>query len=314
MKKSMMMVLGLLALMLVFLPQTAMAQIDSVLGDIQWGDSPSEVVEKLRASALAELQDDARLRNDRVAMQRARQRTLDQMRRIEDSLTPLRGERTGFEVSVVGGEFTSDNNESLLRVRDDIAQRYYFFVDDGLYKLVVAYDQDYIANVGFETFLSQATQRYGEPSATEYGRVRGEHVLAQASWRDGRSSLEINDRREFFGTFTMTFADLRTINRLTQENRAVGGSQTDDSEVSDRVRALTDMSATDPNADVVDSLIGSVEVELPDRPSAREDEEDTTSSSATSSRTVEEERPRQQRRRAPRRTSDDDDDGELVIY
>lgn len=315
MKHFISIVFGIVALGLIFVPQTALAGIDSVLGEIEWGDTKDEVIQKLRTEKLAELREDRALRNDSVAMQRARQRTLDEIRRIEDSHTQLQGSRTGFEVSVVAGEFTSDNGESVMRVRDDIAQRYYFFLDGKLYKLVVAYEQDYISNVGFEAFLNQATQRYGRPNSTDYGKVLGEESVIQAVFKDDRSELRIDDRREFYGTFTMSFSDLVTAERLAELDREFGGSDRDDSQVSSRVQALQETSAVDPNAGVVDGLVGTIEVDLGREEKKEEEAEESSSrpsAPAASSAPREEATPR---RRAPaRRAAPPEDEDDLVIY
>lgn len=323
MRASTLFSLALVAAFCLLLPRGARAEIADVLGDIQWGDSHQEVIEKIREARIAELREDPRNRNDRVAMQRARQRVLDQMRAAEDSFIELRGSRTGYEVSVVAQEFLPNNGESLLRVRDTVAQRFFFFLDGKLYKMVAAYDQDYIANVGFEAFLNHATQRYGRPSTTNYGSVLGEEVLVQAVWEDQRSQLRIDDRRELFGTFTMAFTELGTLRRLQQEGRVASGAKTDDEEVSDRVRALMQTQARDPNAGVVDGLVGDVKVELPPGPRKEDpdakDEDDASSASAQAEET-EEKKKEEKKRAQPRRRSKpakkpkpaDDDD--LFIY
>ena len=316
MKERLLIALSTMVLLFLLVPQTAMAEIDSVLGEIEWGDTKEEVIEKLRTEMMNQLREDSRLRNDRVAMQRERQRVLDRMRRIEDSYTSLRGSRTGFEVSVVSREFNPDNSESLMRVRDDVAQRYYFFHEGKLYKLVVAYDQNYVSNVGFDAFLNQASRRYGRPSSTEFGRVHGEEVQVEAVWQDGSNQLRVEDQREFYGTFTMAFSQLAK----ERELRALRDAGPEEGGVSDRVRALMGGSATDPNANIVDGMVGGVQVELPEGPQRAEEEEETEERAegpserpSTSSRSTErEDRPRTRRPSRQQETSSSDDD--LVIY
>lgn len=311
---------ALLAALCLILPKPAQAEIADVLGDIQWGDSHEAVIEKIRDARIAELREDPRNRNDRVAMQRARQRVLDQMRAAEDSFIELKGRRTGYEVSVVAEEFVPNNGESLIRVRDAVAQRFFFFLDGKLYKMVAAYDQEYISNIGFEAFLNHATQRYGRPSTTNYGSVLGEEVLVQAVWEDQRSQLRIDDRRELFGTFTMAFAELNTLRRLEKEGRVAKGAQRGEEEVSDRVRALMQTQARDPNAQVVDGLVGDVKVELPPGPK-KEDAEAGEKESSKRAEKPKEEKKKEEQKAAPKRRrtkpaakpkpADDDD---LFIY
>ncbi|MFU8802483.1 MAG: hypothetical protein ACNA8W_01620 [Bradymonadaceae bacterium] len=233
-----------------------------VLGEVQWGDRKGDVLKKLRAEMLAKVNADESLKSDRVLMQEARRRALDEMKTVENSYKRLQGERTGFEVSVIAGEFTSNNGESVMRVRDQVAQRFYFFLDGNFYKLVVAYNPDYITNVGFEAFISQAARRYGRPEATDYGQVGGEEHLVLARWEDNESELRIENKKEFFATYTMSFTDLSTLKRLKSANRSFGGADVREEEVSSAVQRLSEFSVVDRNENVVDSLVGNTTVNL----------------------------------------------------
>ncbi len=316
------MLVGVFAVALVFLPQPAQAEMGNVLGEIQWGDSKDDVLQKLRSEKLGELRESSRLRNDQAAMQRARQGVLDEMRRIEDTYTELKDGAREYAVSVIAGEFTPDNNESFLRVRDDVANRYYFFLNGEFYKLVIAYDQNHVRNMGFGAFKNQVQQRYGQPVSTERGRSGGEETVVQATWEDGQVQMRIHDRKDFFGTFTMVFSDQQTVEHLQAQNAEFGGGD-DHTEVSQRVQAVTRTSGERRNQNVVDDLVGGEleEIDLPERPSERRAREEA--------KEAEKERAEEERRRAsqPTRTerpsrpaqpaattSDDDDGDDLVIY
>lgn len=302
--------LALLATALFLAPQTAFAGLDGILGDVRWGDSKEDVLNNMRRQRISQLNERSDLRNDRVALQRERQRVLDDIRRVEDSYMELRGGRTGYEVSVISGEFTPDTGESLMRMRDDVAQHFYFFNDGRLYKILIAYEQSYVSNISFDAFFGQVNQRYGRPSGTEYGTVRGEEVLVQATWSDGRTMLKIDDKREFFGTFTMAFSQQETEQRLSQ-NRPVIDWAERDSSVSSRVSSLMEMSAEDRNARVVDGLVGDVDVTLPERASNRPVEEEEEAEPERPAARPAQATPRRpaQRQTAPAASEDD-----LVIY
>ncbi len=247
--------------------QTEQTGLASVLGDITWGDRKNDVVQKMRSTMLNKLKEDPKLRSDRTLMQEEHRKVLARVKVIEDSYTELKGERSGFEVSVISGEFMQNNGEAMLRVRDDVAQRFYFFLDGQFYRMVVAYNPDYLAKVGFEAFVVQTARRYGKPVGTEYGEIRGEEELIQATWNDGGSELRVENKKEFFATFTMTFTDAAMLKRLQSSQRSVGagaGVGKRDSEVSALVQGLSDSSATDRNERVVDHLVGSIKVDLSD--------------------------------------------------
>ena len=295
--------------------------LDSALGDIEWGDDKETVLEKLRGQKLDEIRKDRRNRGDHAGMQRARQRVLDDMRRIEDSYTKLEGQRTGYEVSVITGEFTKDNNESVLRVRDDVAQRFYFFIDDGFYKLMVAYDPDHIANIGFSAFINRVRQHYGQPTESDYGRVQGQESMVRATWRDGEHELTVEDKRDYFGTYTMAFSDRDLSQRLRSEGREFGGSDVDlddeGTQVSDRVRSLT-QPGEHREANAAESMVGPVDVSI--TPSEQTEEEEEEQERAEEQQAEEEEAPsapparssERQQESTTEESSDDADD--LVIY
>lgn len=253
-----------IGLVLTLLAGTAVAKgqdggLAKPLGEIKWGDDKGEVIKKLKDEKLAELRERDDLKRDRVLMQREKKRVMDQMDDVEESFEKL-DDAGSYRVSVISDEFTPKNNESLLRIKDKVANRFFFFVDGKLYKLVVAYNQDYLKGVGFESFVVQTAKKYGKPVSTEYGEVDGEEELVQAVWKDGQTQLRVENKKAFFGTFTMAFTDRSTLERLENLRRAAGGSDKREEGVSKRVKALTERPDRDTDADVVDGIVGDVDI------------------------------------------------------
>lgn len=306
-----------LVLVLLIVPQTAMADLGGILGEIEWGDDSEEVVEKLRAHKLDEVRNDSRFAGNPSAMQRARQQALDRVRAIGDSYYELEGEHTDYDMSVISGEFTPNNDESLLRVRDHVAHRYYFFLDGEFYKLTVAYDADHVENIGFEAFINRVQQQYGEPSSTEFDG----DSLSQATWEDGEFKLRVDDRSDYFGTYTMTFSDRARVQRLNRDGREFGGNHEEPDEgpsaAAQRVEAVTGPSEQRERQSAADALIGGVgdDVTL-GRDDEEEEEEDevaeTQPAPTPSAPAQQEEAPTPSPTPAPAASDDDDDD--LVIY
>ena len=200
------------------------ARIDAVLGDLEWGDSKKKVLEYIKDQRLDVIKADKKLRKDRVKMQSERQRILDWHKRVEESYTRFQGkEGRQYEVSLVSGHYTQDNGESMLLARDKIAQRFFFFMDGNLYKVVIAYDQDYVKGVEFESFVGQSAKKYGRPVSLEYGELYGEDELVRATWEDKTSILELENQREFFATYSMVFSDRKRVKELIASERQFGG-------------------------------------------------------------------------------------------
>jgi hypothetical protein len=243
----------------------ASSGLSETLGEIEWGDSREQVLEKLKKRMLDTLDERQDLKHDRVKMQEARKRLLDRHERIAESYDRLEGKRTGYEVSVIAGEFTKNNDEALLKVNDEIAQRFYFFVDGHLYKKVVAYRQSAINGVAFPAFVKRVAAKYGRPDEANRQTIDGQEQLHSVHWKDDETLLRVEDAREFFGTFKMVFSDRSKVESLRASEGAFGGSDKTDEDVSARVQDLTTVSGSGPGDEenVVDSMIGeSVEVDL----------------------------------------------------
>ncbi len=236
--------------------------LSDVLGDIKWGDSRTEVLKKLKSQGMQELRKDPKLRRDRVLLQRERKRLMDRIGRAEKSYTRLEGERTGYEVSVIADEYSTNNGESFVRVKDDVAQRFYFFLNNKFYKLVVAYNPSYLRTVGFESFVGSSVKKYGRPAVAEYDTIRGEDQLAIVQWESPGTTLAVKNKRELFDTYTMSFADRQTLKRLEASGKVFGGNDKADTEVSASVKSLMEDDGYDRNSDVVDNLVGDTQVNL----------------------------------------------------
>ncbi len=231
-----------------------------VLGDIKWGDSKETVLEKLEDQMMDAARKDPKLKRDRILLQKEMQRIKSKNAKAKKTYTRLQGTNTGYEVSVIADEFSTNNGESFLKVKDKVAQRFYFFIDGKFYKLVVAYNRSYLKSTDFEKFVGGSVKKYGRPATAEYETIGGEEELALVEWQTPGTKLAVKNKKEFFGTFTMSFADRQTIKRLSAQKKRFGGNDKDEEELSSEVAALTQSNSIDANSNVVDSIVGDVNV------------------------------------------------------
>ncbi len=230
--------------------------LSAVLGEAEWGDSKAELLKKMKSQLMKEAKSDPKVKRDPLLLQKARKRALDRYARAKKSFTRLEGDNTGYEVSVIADEFSTNNGESFIRVKDEVAQRFFFFVDGKFYKLVVAYNSAYLRGTDFETFVATSARKYGRPTSAEYDDIRGEEQLALVSWQSPETTLHVKNKKELFDTYTMTFADRQMLKRLASQNRRVGGSDKDAEEISAEVQDLMADSGSDVNRTVVDDITG----------------------------------------------------------
>lgn len=235
--------------------------LNAPLGQVKWGDSRKEVVNKVKEQLLDAMRKDEKLKGNRVALQREHARILSKVDEFDASYERLDA-KSGYHVSVISDEFSRQNGESMMQIRDTVANRYYFFVDGGLYKMVVAYNQRYLKNVGFEPFVLQVARKYGKPLETVFVEEGADDVLMEAIWSKGNTMLTVRNQKEFFGTFTMAFAERSTAKRLAAMREARGDDRDASGDISAQVRSLTTESSRVVDADIVDSIIGDSTINL----------------------------------------------------
>lgn len=234
---------------------------ESVLQGLRWGAKKEEVLRYYKDQKQEEFRAAAKEVRDPIQKEKLRrQKLLDEYKEIEDSWTPLKGPgRTGYEVSVVSGEFQKDSGEALLRVKDERAQKFYFFVNERLWKMAIVYNADYLSGIGFEAFVEQVVRKYGDSDESEYD---SDGYLARAMWRDPKSELRIEDKSSFFGTFVMVFSDLETLQQRRDAGAVYGGG----GEERDRSADLASIKEDDgfaADSNIVDRLVGqNIEVNL----------------------------------------------------
>jgi hypothetical protein len=232
------------------------SELAAVLGDVKWGDSKDTVLKKMKSQLMSEAKKDPKVKKDPLLMQQARKGALERHKSAEKSYTRLEGENTGYEVSVIADEFSSNNGESFIRVKDSVAQRFYFFIDGVFYKLVVAYNSSYLKKTYFESFVALSARKYGRPTTAEYDDIRGEEQLALVSWEDPETALSVKNKKELFDTYTMAFTDRQTLKRLQAKKGRLGGSDKDGEELSSQVQDLMASTDGDSNRAVVDDITG----------------------------------------------------------
>lgn len=239
-------------------PGTAL---NEVLGEIKWGDSKQDVIKKIKDKEMATLREDKKITSDAILMQKERKDLLERIATAEKSYARLEGE-TGYEVSVIADEFSTNNGESFFRMKDKVAQRFYFFIDGKFYKLVVAYNASYVQGIPFESFVGSSVKKYGRPAVAEYDTIRQKEQLALVVWEDPETTLSVKNKKELFDTYTMVFTDRQTVKRLEATNRKFGGAGKEEEEVSATVKALTEEGDYAANANVLDGLVGTTKVDL----------------------------------------------------
>lgn len=234
--------------------------ISSVLNFLDWGATSGQVMDSLKQEIEARWADTLKELRDPMEIDRALRRKATEFAAVEKTYVRFSGERTGYESSLIANDFVPNDDEAVLRVDDSEAQRYYFFRNDRLWKILVAYSSNVSRNTPFPEFLDQVQGKYGRPANVEWVTPKGGvKAIHAAHWDDPTTRLVAEDRTEFFGTYCMKFLSLSEGVALEESRKASGtarkSSAMDDPSVASALSEITaDTGAS--HDDVVDRLTG----------------------------------------------------------
>lgn len=232
--------------------------ISAILKTLDWAAHYQGVLDQLKVEIDDEFKD--RLENlagDTFRIDRARREKGEKFKKIAKTYIRFTaGNRTGYETSLIGKDFLTGQDESVLRIDDKHAQRYFFFKHDRLWKIVVAYNSVVTQSMTYAEFTAQVQDKYGKPAEQRKGDDGKVHEVI---WRDNLTELVAEDRSAFYGTYVMKFLSLAEGVELEgQRNKKAGGPSTmadarADSMLGDIIGG-NDVPAA--NTDVVDQITG----------------------------------------------------------
>ncbi len=223
-----------------------------------WGSSPQEVIRhysrayrKVYAPVLAKTPD--AIREDRI-----RREMESRIERIKKSYVKFDGRATGWDSSFLRDQYTHNNGEALVAVREVRATDedprytdYFFFINNKLWRRYRAFDQDAFGGVPFAA-AAQSFQKHLGPAK----QVRDEEGgLERLMWQDGATKLEAVDNTRFYGFFSLVFTDMATEVRLAELRTNKSGGPRRDS--ADALLDLVEKAPeVDEDANVVEHLTG----------------------------------------------------------
>jgi hypothetical protein len=172
-------------------------------------------------------------RSERGKLEAQRDRELQEFRA---GLVSFDGARTGYEVSLVAGEFGVGTRESMLRWSDGAGDHFFFFVDDALWKYALSQPPA----TPFPNRLAELAKALGKPASVDSERVAGDTLEpVHATWQDGRSRVRLVNRRVIYGQDLLIVED-RPRSDQVAELRAKSGAPDVEKRVDDLDRFLLD--------------------------------------------------------------------------
>jgi hypothetical protein len=233
---------------------------DPKAGVFTWGMNADDVFAKVKGSIEARYQeriDGAKA--DPGKQQRIRDEREKEIKGVKASFTKFEGQKTGWDVSIIGAEIAQNNGEAVLQVKEDVWTRYFFFFEDQLYKMFLAFNKDVIGDKSFRDFGKEMAAKYGNPREVyrdekQKGGVK--RTLDHFEWAvSGGDSLKLVDRSEFYGVYCLVLANASALGRVADKRKVTNpGGVVKDS----LVEAVTSgkESGADSNEDIIDRVTG----------------------------------------------------------
>lgn len=210
--------------------------IATAMGDLRWGLSEREVSSYAKREIATEY--NAALAKTKDAGEQGKLKT--QMKsaqaEVDRSLTTFDKGKSKWDNSPVAGEFTYDNQESMLVSKDISGTTYYFFVDGKLWKYVRVLDKS-AAGGDFKKFSKYVEDKFGK-GRTKKGEVTpGQGETQWLEYLDRNSRMRAADDNGKRGGYAMIFEEMATVRALAstrpQKPARLAGQSDDDAPAED---------------------------------------------------------------------------------
>ncbi|MCS6798849.1 MAG: hypothetical protein NZ898_10000 [Myxococcota bacterium] len=188
------------------------AQIAPALGELRWGMSKEQVFEHFSKQIRDRYQERLSKARDAMTEDAIRAEMNNEIRRIRDSYVRFDGRTTGWDVSFLRAEYTHNNNESMMVVRDGNSQNFYFFINNRLWKWYKAFDASVFEGQPFEQFARALQNRFGP--GLERSQERDGRQVRWLEWQDESTRLRAIDENHFYGFYCLVFEEKATLANL----------------------------------------------------------------------------------------------------
>lgn len=230
--------------------------INKLMGGFKWGDPSKKVITALKKQVRSEEEPALKKIKDPLEQDRQRRAMFAKLKKVDKNHVKFTGKRTPWDVSLVDKEFAHKNNESMVVMWKKRERRFYFFHNDRLWKMFIAFNADMFQDKTFEDFAGVMEGRFGRAQRKFSVTLKGDQKMDHLAWaRAGRTQLLAYDYTAFYGNFCLSLVDMTTWRDVKSGRKAnsPAGKYSDP-----LVKAVTTPGGVgrDENEDVVDRITG----------------------------------------------------------
>jgi len=227
--------------------------------NVKWGMSRREVTKALVKQVKDHYTPIINKISNPVEEDRVRNEANDEIKAIKKSYVEFNGKTTGWDVSFLREEFTHNNDEALMVVRDKNSQNFYFFMGGRLWKWYKAFDASVFKAGSFKQFAGAVQRKFGDAVMREGEAGSGKGSRRWLQWQDKMSRLRAIDETEFYGFYCLVFDEKQTLGNLAQLRRNDDRRKNSKHSVVDSVTS-GDGADPDDSPNIVDRITGKYRV------------------------------------------------------
>lgn len=233
---------------------------DPKAGLFTWGMSTTDVLDKAGDGIKSRYQEKIEgSRTDPGKQQRIKNARDKEIAELKGSFTKFEGQKSGWDVSIIGPEFAQNNGEAVIQLKEDNWTRYFFFFEDRLVKMFLAFNKEMIGDKSFRDFGKEMAGKYGNPREVyrdEKQRGSVKRVLDHFEWApSGGDALKLVDRSEFYGVYCLVISEASSMDRITAKRKITNPDSVRKDSLVEAVVNAKDNGA-DVNDDIIDRVTG----------------------------------------------------------
>lgn len=229
------------------------------MGAIEWGWTKDQLVEHFTKQLRADYRPRIHKARDAMTADQMRHEFRTKVRRIRDSFVEFNGRTSGHDTGFLRDEFSHRNEESMVRVRGDNADDYYFFIQGRLWKWYRAFDSSVFAGADFEQFSAALSNRFGAPGRSRTARIiQGGDERTWLEWQDADTRLRALDNNQFYGFYCLVFEHKDTLENLETLRRNPPQRRDRGHALVDAVTRGDEDTSSDSNSNIADRITGNI--------------------------------------------------------
>lgn len=214
-----------------------------LMGPFKFGMTKKQVLRALAKQINEKYAEKIKEATDIYTQDKLRKAKRRELKRIKSSYVEFSGKKTGWDVSIIDGEFAHDTGESMMVYWENVGgknqRRFFFFHNDQLWKMYIALNSKQLkrSQQNFPFLKSLMEKRFG-PGEVHYVEARGEKKPSHITWKTRRYKVRAIDQLQFYGNFCLAISDpgveralepLRAANKKPkQQNRVIEAVLTKD--------------------------------------------------------------------------------------